>query len=69
MLAQASDWPFLMRAGTAAEYARGRLRGHLGSFFYLEQAIRSGRLDSSKIEAIEELEAALPGMVDYQSFR
>lgn len=69
MLAQASDWPFLIRAGTAADYARQRLQGHLGSFFYLEQAIRTGRLEPAKLAAIEELEGALAGEVDYQSFR
>lgn len=30
LLAQASDWPFLIRAGTAASYARRRFEEHLG---------------------------------------
>jgi len=69
MLAQASDWPFLMRAGTSAQYACARLQGHLGSFFYLEQAIRGGHIDADKLAAIEELERVMPGAIDYRTFR
>ncbi len=32
LLAQASDWPFLIRMGTASQYARARVEGHLEAF-------------------------------------
>ena len=32
LLAQASDWPFLIRMGTAAAYARGRFEAHVAAF-------------------------------------
>jgi 1,4-alpha-glucan branching enzyme len=32
LLAQASDWPFMIRAGTAVTYATNRLRDHLAAF-------------------------------------
>ncbi len=69
MLAQGSDWPFLIRAGTAADYAKRRLQEHLGRFFYLEQAIRTGTVDTARLEAIEVLDSALAGCVDYRFFR
>ncbi|MFH0809310.1 MAG: 1,4-alpha-glucan branching protein domain-containing protein [Pseudomonadota bacterium] len=69
LLAQGSDWPFMIRAGTTADYARRRLQGHLAHFFYLEQAIRTNRLDLERLEAIEELDSALPGCVDYRFFQ
>lgn len=38
MLAQASDWPFLIRMGTAREYARRRFDGHCEAFASLDAA-------------------------------
>lgn len=35
LLAQSSDWPFLIRMGTAREYAMGRFDGHLAAFHRL----------------------------------
>ncbi len=32
LLAQASDWPFLVRMGTATDYARNRFVGHVDAF-------------------------------------
>lgn len=32
LLAQASDWPFILRAGTASDYARRRFQAHVGRF-------------------------------------
>ncbi len=69
LLAQASDWPFMIRANSCADYARGRLREHLGRFFYLEQAVRAGSLDLDKLAGIEELDCALAGAVDHRFFR
>lgn len=42
MLAQSSDWPFLVRMGTAKDYARSRFEGHEANFRVLEGMI-SGR--------------------------
>lgn len=43
LLAQASDWPFLMQAGTAAAYARERLTQHLDRFQVLASHLETGR--------------------------
>ena len=39
LLAQASDWPFLIRMGTAQDYARRRVDGHLRAFDDLAKAV------------------------------
>jgi predicted glycosyl hydrolase (DUF1957 family) len=42
LLAQASDWPFLIRMGTAESYARQRVEGHLNAFECLARAVLQG---------------------------
>ena len=39
LLAQASDWPFLIRMGTAASYARQRVESHLEAFHRLADRV------------------------------
>ncbi len=42
LLAQASDWPFMITNGTFGAYAEGRVREHLEAFERLRQALRNG---------------------------
>ena len=39
LLAQSSDWSFILRAGTTTDLARGRIRSHLDRFWRLIHAI------------------------------
>lgn len=59
LLAQASDWPFLMRAGTAANYARRRFQTHVGRFHRITDAIARGELPDpmwiGQVEAADNL--------------
>jgi 1,4-alpha-glucan branching enzyme len=43
LLLEASDWPFLIHTGQAADYARARYREHARAFFALAAALREGR--------------------------
>jgi predicted glycosyl hydrolase (DUF1957 family) len=52
LLAQASDWPFLIRMGTAEAYARRRVEGHLRAFDDLAQAVLSNVLYSPRKRAV-----------------
>ena len=45
LLAQSSDWAFLMRTGTAADYATKRTVDHLGRFNKLHDQFVDGRVD------------------------
>lgn len=58
-LAQASDWPFIMRAGTASDYAVRRIKDALARFRYLEDACR-GAVDEQRLQALEHLDAVFP---------
>ena len=49
LLAQASDWPFIIRTGTSPEYARRRLDGHLSRFWRLDGWLARG--ESFDVEA------------------
>lgn len=53
LLLEASDWPFLIHTGQAADYARERYREHARAFFALAEALRAGRTP----EELESLEA------------
>jgi 1,4-alpha-glucan branching enzyme len=39
LLAQASDWAFIMKTGTTVEYAKKRTRDHVARFTYLYRAL------------------------------
>jgi 1,4-alpha-glucan branching enzyme len=53
LLAQASDWLFMLRAGTASEYAQKRLREHLARFNMLDHQLRSGEVNAEELRVIE----------------
>ena len=53
LLAQASDWAFIMRTGTMVEYARKRTGDHLGRFERLFFGIEQGSLDVEFLELCE----------------
>jgi 1,4-alpha-glucan branching enzyme len=54
LLAQASDWPFLIRAGTARDYADSRIRGHLGRAWALLERAEAGAVDADALAHAEQ---------------
>jgi len=52
LLAQASDWPFIMKTGTTVEYARRRVREHLERFGFVRDALSSGRLLAAELSEL-----------------
>lgn len=67
LLAQASDWPFIMRTGTSVDYAHRRIRDHLARFHFLERQIRQGEIDEQKLQALEFMDRIFPE-IDYRVF-
>jgi len=67
MLAQASDWPFIITNGTTEEYARRRFHDHLNRFHYLLQDLDGRQIDATKLQALEAMDAIFPEL-DYQLF-
>ncbi len=68
MLAQSSDWPFLMSVGTARDYAVRRFKDLMGRFDDLFGQVRAGKIDKGRLETYEWLDDAFPEM-DYTVFR
>jgi 1,4-alpha-glucan branching enzyme len=58
LLAQSSDWPFILRTGTCPDYARDRVRSHLLRFLKLHEQLEADRIDEAwlaKVEAADNL--------------
>ena len=54
LLAQSSDWSFILRAGTTTDLARERVERHLSRFWTLMQAIDDGvSLSNDWLQAVE----------------
>jgi 1,4-alpha-glucan branching enzyme len=54
MLAQTSDWAFILHAETATSYAESRVRGHLDAMRSIAAAIASGDLDPRWLTRLRE---------------
>ncbi|HKV41794.1 MAG TPA: 1,4-alpha-glucan branching protein domain-containing protein, partial [Blastocatellia bacterium] len=53
LLAESSDWAFIITTGTSVQYAIKRFRDHIGRFNKLYEMIKSGALDETWIANIE----------------
>jgi 1,4-alpha-glucan branching enzyme len=60
LLAQASDWPFILRTGTSPEYARKRVKEHLQRFNAIHAQLRSGRINGPWLERVEAQDNVFP---------
>lgn len=54
LLAQASDWAFMLKTGNHKTYAERRFKGHLARFHQLSQQIRRRRVDEAFLSELEE---------------
>ncbi len=60
LLAQSSDWAFLIRSGTAREYALRRVRDHLDRFRRLHAQLHADLIDTVFLENCEERDNLFP---------
>ena len=67
LLAQSSDWPFLISQQTAVPYAMSRFRGHIHTFQRLRQQISSQKIDEVWLQTIESRNSIFPRL-DYRVF-
>ncbi len=67
LLAQSSDWAFLMKTGTAAEYAAARSRAHLARFERLWEGAARGAPDSPALADAEWRDTIFPDL-DWRVF-
>jgi 1,4-alpha-glucan branching enzyme len=68
LLAQASDWPFILRAGTSPDYARRRVKDHLLRFIGLHDQLTSTTVDEKWLHEIESRDNIFPS-VDWGYWR
>jgi 1,4-alpha-glucan branching enzyme len=67
MLAQASDWPFIITNGTTEEYARRRFNDHVQRCHWLLEGVERQEIDATGLEALEYMDNLFPEL-DYKLF-
>ena len=60
LLAQSSDWPFIMKTGTMVDYANKRFIAHIGRFTRLYEDLLSDRVDPKWLEIVERADNIFP---------
>jgi len=68
LLAQASDWAFMIRAGHYRDYAEKRVKFHLARFYQLADSIRTGHVSEAFLSDLEERDNLFPH-IDYLAFK
>jgi len=65
LLAQSSDWPFILRTGTSPNYARKRVKDHLLRFIALHEQLTTTKVDETWLAQIESMDNLFPDL-DYR---
>ena len=67
MLAESSDWAFIMTTGTTVEYAVNKTKTHLSRFLELYDAIKAHNINEKLLEYYEWIDPIFPYM-DYKLY-
>jgi 1,4-alpha-glucan branching enzyme len=67
LLAQSSDWAFIMKTGTMVDYARERTRLHVSNFMNLCEQLHNGGVDDAWLGEIERRHNVFP-QIDYRLY-
>jgi 1,4-alpha-glucan branching enzyme len=68
LLSQHSDWTFIIKSNTSAEYARKRIEAHIGRFTALYQAVISGHIPEKWLAEIEDKDRIFRD-IDYKVYK
>jgi 1,4-alpha-glucan branching enzyme len=68
LLAQSSDWAFIMKTGTARDYAVNRTYIHIERFNRLYSSIKGNSIDESWLRDVEEKDNIF-SYIDYRIYR
>lgn len=60
LLAQSSDWPFILRTGTSPDYARKRVKDHILRFIALHEQLTTTKIDESWLARVEWMDNVFP---------
>lgn len=67
LLAQSSDWAFIIKTGTAVQYAVQRTSGHINRFNSLTSRLAEGRTDEAELAEFEREDNIFPD-IDYSVY-
>jgi 1,4-alpha-glucan branching enzyme len=67
LLAQASDWPFMMKTGNAAGFAEAKFREHMSNVICLFRQLSAGGLQKTYLESLEQ-KSPLFRDIDFRTF-
>ena len=67
LLAQSSDWLFIITHGTMVDYAKNRIKIHIGRFTRLYEQIKENRIDADFLTDIGKKDLIFP-FIDYRIF-
>ena len=67
LLAQSSDWLFIITNGTMVDYAKKRIKDHVGRFNKLYDSIKTNNIDEGFLSSIEEKDCIFPE-IDYKIY-
>lgn len=68
LLAQSSDWAFIMKTGTMVDYAVRRTKEHVLRFLRLHDQVRGGNIDEAWLSLVESRNNLFPE-IDYRVYR
>ncbi|MGF1458785.1 MAG: glycoside hydrolase family 57 protein [Leptolyngbyaceae cyanobacterium] len=68
LLAQSSDWAFIMRTGTMVPYAVRRTRSHLSRFTKLWEDLNNDKVDAGWLVKVEAIDNIFPN-INYRVYR
>jgi 1,4-alpha-glucan branching enzyme len=68
LLAQSSDWAFIMKTGTMVDYAIRRTKEHVLRFTRLHDQVRSGHIDEGWLGHVEHKDNLFPE-IDYRVYQ
>jgi 1,4-alpha-glucan branching enzyme len=67
LLAQASDWPFIMKTGTTTPYAVRRVCDHVNRFNALYDSLQRGTISEAWLADLEQRDNLFPEL-DYRIY-
>ncbi len=67
LLAQSSDWLFIITNGTMVDYAKKRIKDHIGRFTKLYEQIKQDNIDEEFLKDIAKKDCVFPD-IDYQIY-
>ena len=67
LLAQSSDWLFIITNRTMVDYAKKRIKDHIGRFTKLYEQIKADKIDEEFLKSIMKLDKIFPD-IDYMIY-